>query len=103
MGAILSSQKSKKPALIPAAAISKGEILQNKMQADDYMAAPPFIELRSAKSDFLNQAQVQRWGYTASCRPCMEPDSLDEIYVHLGLPTNQKAFEVITATITASS
>jgi hypothetical protein len=25
----------------------------------------------------------------------MEPDSLDEIYVHLGLPTNQKGFEVI--------
>jgi hypothetical protein len=65
------------------------------MQADDYMAAPPFIERRSAQSDFLDQAQVQRWGYTASCRPCMEPDSLDEIYVHLGLPTNQKAFEVI--------
>jgi hypothetical protein len=58
MGAILSSQKSKKPALIPAAAISKGEILQKKMQADDYMAAPPFIERRSAQSNFFDQAQV---------------------------------------------
>jgi hypothetical protein len=64
------------------------------MQADDYMAAAPFIGRRSAQSEFLDQSLVQRWGYTASCPSCMEPDSLDEIYNHLGLRTGQKAFEV---------
>jgi hypothetical protein len=94
MGAIISSQRSKKPALIQAAAILKGETLQKKMQADDYMAAPAFTERRSAQSEFLDQALVQRWGYTTSCRPYMEPDFLEKIYKHFGLPTNQAAFEV---------
>jgi hypothetical protein len=55
-----SGQKSKKPALSQAIAISKGKNMSEKMQVDDYMAAPQFTAHRSAQSEFLDPIHTER-------------------------------------------
>ena len=82
--------------LEPTAAMVKGQKLQRLMRFDNYNAGNRNTDsLPCAESQFLGQGLVARWGYTASCRKCVEPDSLDVIYRHFGLRTNQDAFEVI--------
>ena len=81
-------------------AISKGKKLQELMKLDNYSAGvwmpnPRTTSLPWAESPFLDQAQVKKWGYTASCWKKPEPDFLDKIYKHLRLKTDQEAFVVI--------